>query len=255
MVETPLLTSVDGDILLLVLNRPQVRNAVNADLARAVSRSLDEFDARDELRVAVITGAGGTFCAGMDLRAFAAGESARVGDHGFMGLTNRRVAKPLVAAVEGAAMGGGFEVALACDLLVCARSARFGLSEVKRGLAATGGGLLRLPRRVPWNLAMEMALTGEPIDGQRASEIGLANRLTQPGEALRAAMELARLVARNAPLAVAASKEIMHRQQDWPADEAFDRQAPWDQQLKGSEDAREGARAFVEKRVAVWTGR
>jgi enoyl-CoA hydratase len=254
-IETPLLTSVDGDILLLVLNRPQVRNAVNADLAHAVSRALNEFDACADLRVAVITGAGGTFCAGMDLRAFAAGESARVGNHGFMGLTNRQLAKPLIAAVEGAAMGGGFEVALACDLLVCARSARLGLSEVKRGLAATGGGLLRLPRRVPWNLAMEMALTGEPIDGQRASDIGLANRLTEPGGALRQAMELARLVARNAPLAVAASKEIIHHQQDWPIDEAFERQDSWDQRLKASDDAREGARAFMEKRAAVWVGR
>ena len=245
----------DGGVAVVTLNRPAVRNAVDAAMARAVSGLLDRFENDAALSVCVITGAAATFCAGMDLKAFARGESARFGDDGFLGFTGRRLRKPVIAAVEGAALGGGLETALACDLVVCAENARLGLSEVRRGLIAAGGGLLALPRKVPLNLAMEMALTGEPIDGRRACEIGLANRATAPGEALAVAREMAGLIARNAPLAVAASKQILLDQQDWPRADARALQAPLADAIRRSQDAAEGARAFAEKRPPVWRGR
>ena len=244
----------DG-VLVITMNRPEARNAVNAALAHAVADALDQLESRDDLRVGILTGAGGTFCAGMDLKAFLRGESPRVASRGFLGLIEHTLVKPLIAAVEGYALAGGLEAALACDLVVAARDARFGISEVKRGLAATGGGLYRLPRKIPINIAMEMALTGEPIDGERAAALGLVNRLTAPGDALDEARRLAATIVANAPLSVAASKRVVIAQQDWQLDEMVSRQDEIAGHLLRSEDAREGAAAFAEKRPPRWRGR
>src|SRR5881227_3296337 len=185
------LSEAAAGILTITLNRPTARNAVNRQLAEGVAAALEALDADDDLRVGVITGAGGTFCSGMDLKAFAAGERPIVAGRGFAGIAQHAARKPLIAAVEGYALAGGFEVALACDLIVAARDARFGIPEVKRSLVAAGGALLRLTKRIPYHLAMELALTGEPIGAERAHAIGIVNRLAEPGAALDAALELA----------------------------------------------------------------
>jgi enoyl-CoA hydratase len=242
-------------ILVMTLNRPDQRNAVNAALAAGLAAGLDTLDADDALSIGVITGAGKGFCAGMDLKAFVAGESPHVPGRGFAGIAERSAAKPLIAAVEGFAVAGGLEVALACDLIVAARGARLGIPEVKRGLVAAAGGLLRLPRVLPRNIAMELALTGDPIVAERAAELGLVNRLTEPGEALATALELAATIAQNGPLALAASKRILTEAVDWPEAEFFNRQAEISGPVLASEDAREGATAFAEKRPAEWKGR
>jgi enoyl-CoA hydratase len=242
-------------VLVITLNRPDQRNAINAAVAQGIAASLDELDANTELSVGVLTGAGKGFCAGMDLKAFVAGELPHVGDRGFAGITRRAAVKPLIAAIEGFALAGGLEVALACDLIVAAEGAKLGIPEVKRSLIAAGGGLLRLPRTLPRNIAMEMALTGEPISAERGYELGLVNRLTEPRGALQAALELAEQIAQNAPLALAGSKRILQESVDWPEAEFFARQEPIVQAVRSSEDAREGATAFAEKRAPVWKGR
>jgi enoyl-CoA hydratase len=245
----------DGDVLVITIERPEARNAINLAVAEGIAAATDRLDADDDLRVGILTGAGGTFCAGMDLKAFVAGERPHVGDRGFAGIVQRPPRKPMVAAVEGWALAGGFEIALACDVIVAARDARFGIPEVKRGLVAAAGALLRLPRRIPYHLAMELALTGDPIGAERAHAIGIVSRLAEPGEALASARELAATIARNGPLALDASKRIVSAAADWPADEAWDRQAEIADPVLASEDAREGARAFAEKRDPVWRGR
>ena len=245
--------AADG-ALVVTIDRPQARNAVDAAVAEGIAAALDRLDADDTLRVGIVTGAGGTFCAGMDLKAFVRGERPWAGDRGFAGITQRAARKPLIAAVEGYALAGGFEVALSCDLIVAARDARFGIPEVKRGLVAAAGGLFRLPRRIPYHLAMELALTGEPIDAGRAYEIGIVNRLAGSGGALDAARELAAAISRNGPLAVAASKQVVQRAADWTEDEAWARQGAITEPVFGSQDAQEGARAFAEKREPRWTG-
>jgi enoyl-CoA hydratase len=245
----------EGELLVITISRPEARNAVNAAVASGIAGALDELDGDEALRAGVLTGAGGTFCAGMDLKAFVAGERPFVGDRGFAGIVRRPPVKPLVAAVEGWALAGGFEVALACDLIVASREARFGIPEVKRGLVAAGGGLLRLPSRIPYHLAMELALTGEPIDAERAHVAGLVSRVTESGQALDGARSLARAVAANGPLAVAASKRILAEAPGWPAGERWERQAEITDPVFASEDAREGATAFAEKRPPVWRGR
>ena len=246
---------VDGEILVIAIERPEARNAVNAAVAAGIAAALDTLDGDDGLRAGVLTGAGGTFCAGMDLKAFVTGERPFHEDRGFAGIVRRPPVKPLVAAVEGWALAGGFEVALACDLIVASREARFGIPEVKRGLVAAGGGLLRLPSRIPYHLAMELALTGEPIGAERAHAAGLVSRLTDPGGALAGARELAGALAANGPLAVAASKRILVEAPGWPAGERWERQAEITDPVFASEDAREGATAFTEKRAPVWRGR
>jgi enoyl-CoA hydratase/carnithine racemase len=204
----------------------------------------------------VITGADGVFCAGMDLKALTAtGERPISRTRGAFGIVDQPPSKPLIAAVEGPALGGGFELALACDAVVAAHDATFGLPEVSRGLVAAAGGVLRLPQRIPRNVAMELVITGAPISAWRAHQLGFVNRLAAPGLALRVAEDLARLVAANAPLAVTTAKRIVDESQDWPAGEAFARQAPLVQAIRDSEDAHEGARAFVEKRSPIWQGR
>jgi enoyl-CoA hydratase len=244
----------DG-VLTITLNRPQARNAINTATATAVAVALAELDGSAELSVAVLTGAGGTFCAGMDLKAFLAGERPSVPGGGFAGFVERPPAKPIIAAVEGAAVAGGFEIALACDLIVAAENARFGLPEVKRGLVAAGGGLLRLSRHVPYHLAVEWALTGDYVSAAQARAAGLVSRVTAPGETLATATELARRIAGNGPLALAATKRILAECHDWPAAEAFDRQREITEPVRGSQDAREGSRAFIEKRAPQWQGR
>jgi enoyl-CoA hydratase len=252
---TPVRAEPEGEVLVVTIDRPEARNAVNLAVAEGIAAALDRLDEDEALRAGILTGAGGTFCAGMDLKAFVAGERPYVGDRGFAGITQRAARKPLIAAVEGWALAGGFEVALSCDLIVAARDARFGIPEVKRGLVAAGGALLRLPRRIPYHLAMELALTGEPIGAERAAELGIVSRLTQSGEALAGAHELAALIARNGPLAIDATKRIVEASADWTAGEAWERQGEIAGPVFGSEDAREGATAFAEKRDPVWRGR
>jgi enoyl-CoA hydratase/carnithine racemase len=241
----------DGEVLLVTIDRPEARNAVNLAVAEGIAAALERLDGEEALRVGVLTGAGGTFCAGMDLKAFVAGERPHVAGRGFAGIVQGPPRKPLIAAVEGWAVAGGFEIALACDLIVAARDARFGIPEVKRSLVAAGGALIRLPRRIPYHLAMELALTGDPIAAERAHDLGLVSRLAEPGGAVAAARELAATIAANGPLAVDATKRILL------ADEAdaWERQAEIAGPVFASEDAREGARAFAEKRPPVWRGR
>jgi enoyl-CoA hydratase len=242
-------------VLLITINRPDARNAVNAAVATGIAAAMDELDTDGELTLGILTGAGTGFCAGMDLKAFVAGESAWAGDRGFAGITQRGSVKPLIAAIEGFAVAGGLEIALACDLIVAARGARLGIPEVKRSLVAAGGGLLRLPRVLPRGIAMELALTGDPITAERGYELGLVNRLVEPGESLAAALELAGQIAPNAPLALAASKRILNESVDWTDADFWARQGEIVGPVMSSEDAREGATAFAEKRPPVWTGR
>jgi enoyl-CoA hydratase len=250
-----LLVERRGGVLVLTLNRPEVRNAIDTETAWAISAALDLLDDDPAMVAGVLTGVGGTFCAGMDLKAFLAGEKPSVGVRGFAGIVEQPPAKPLVAAVEGAAVAGGFEIALACDLIVAAEDARFGLPEVKRGLVAAGGGLLRLSRQVPFRLAMQWALTGEMVPAQEAARAGLVNRLVPPGTALDAALQLAESIAANGPLAVAATKRIMTECRGWPVDDEYERQRAISVPVRESADAREGALAFKEKRAPRWTGR
>ncbi|MFI7361440.1 crotonase/enoyl-CoA hydratase family protein [Streptomyces sp. NPDC050149] len=249
------LTSFEDGVAVITINRAEARNAVNRAVADAVAEAVDELDARDDLVVGVITGAGGTFCAGADLKALAAGERSGIPGRGFCGITETPPVKPLIAAVEGYALGGGTELALACDMIVAARTARFGLPETKRGLIAAGGGLVRLPRKIPYNIAMQYALTGEFIGAERGHELGLVNELTEQGEALSGALALAKAIAANGPLAVRASKGIVVDSADWSADEAWDRNRNACAPVFASADAKEGARAFAEKRAPVWGSR
>jgi enoyl-CoA hydratase len=218
--------------------------------------ALGELDADGDLRVGVITGTGKGFCAGMDLKAFAAtGARPWAGDRGFAGIVRRPADKPLIAAIEGFAVAGGLEIALACDLIVAARGAKLGVPEAKRSLVAAGGALRRLPRRLPFGIAVELVLTGDPITAERASELGLVNRLAEPGAALETALELADAIAANGPLAIAAAKAILAQQSSWSDAEFWDRQAELADPVMTSQDAREGARAFAEKREPRWQGR
>jgi enoyl-CoA hydratase len=255
MPDEPVLTERRHGVLLITLNRPEARNAVNLALAEGVAAALDALDADGDLAVGVITGAGTGFCAGMDLKAFVAGERPWVGDRGFAGIAQRAARKPLIAAIEGFAVAGGLEVALACDLIVAAREAKLGIPEVKRSLVAAGGALLRLPRSLPYNVAMELALTGNPITAERAAELGLVNRLAEPGGAVEEAMGLAGEIAVNAPLALVASKRILQEQWDWSAEQMWEAQSAISEPVFTSEDAREGATAFSEKRPPVWRGK
>jgi enoyl-CoA hydratase len=249
------LTERRENVLLITLNRPEVRNAVNGALAEALAAALDELDADDGLSVGVLTGAGGFFSAGMDLGAFVRGESAWFGDRGFAGITQRSARKPLIAAIEGFALAGGMEIALACDLIVAAKGARMGIPETKRSLVAAGGALLRMPRRMPYHVVMELALTGEPLPAERFHEHGLVNRLAEPGGAVEAAMELAAAMAANGPLALIATKQVLQEQYDWTSADMWDKQAAITGPVFLSEDAKEGSTAFKEKRAPVWKGR
>ena len=249
------LTERRDRILIITLNRPDQRNAVNEAVAQGIAAALDELDDDAGLSVGVLNGAGKGFCAGMDLKAFVAGERPHVEGRGFAGIVERPSEKPLVAAIEGFAVAGGLEVALACDLIVAARGARLAIPEVKRSLVAAGGALLRLPRALPRNVALELALTGDPIDADRAHQLGLVNRVAEPGEALEVALKLAEAIAANAPLALAATKRVIRDAPDWRDAEFFEHQREIIDPVFNSEDAREGAMAFAERREPVWKGR
>lgn len=254
-VGTAVLTERRGDVLVITINRPEVRNAINGAVAAGIAAAIDELDADEGLAVGVLTGAGGYFCAGMDLGAFVKGERPYVADRGFAGITQRAAEKPLIAAIEGFAVAGGMEVALSCDLIVAAEGAKLGIPEAKRSLVAAGGALLRLPRRMPYHAVMELALTGDPMPAERFHAFGVVNRLAAPGSAVDVALELAATIARNGPLAVAASKQIIERQQDWSLEDMWHEQGMIAGPVTMSEDAREGATAFKEKRDPVWKGR
>jgi enoyl-CoA hydratase len=249
------LTERRENVLLITLNRPEVRNAVNGALAEGLAGALEELDGDDSLSVGVLTGAGGFFSAGMDLGAFVRGESAWFGDRGFAGITQRSARKPLIAAIEGFALAGGMEIALACDLIVAAKGARMGIPETKRSLVAAGGALLRMPRRMPYHVVMELALTGEPLPAERFQEYGLVNRLAEPGEAVDVALELAGALAANGPLALIATKQVLQEQFDWTSSEMWEKQGTITGPVFASEDAKEGSSAFKEKREPVWKGR
>jgi enoyl-CoA hydratase len=249
------LTERDGAILVITLNRPRARNAVNGAVARGVAAAVDELDGDPALAVGVLTGAGGSFCSGMDLKGFLTGDMPVFEDRGFAGITHAPPDKPIIAAVEGYALAGGCEITLACDLIVAARDAKFGLPEVKRSLVAGAGGLFRLPQRIPRSIAMEYALTGEFFSAEDAHAWGMVNRITDPGEALAGALTLARAITQNGPLAVRATKKIVRDGGDWPAEERWERQEELMRPVMSSADAREGATAFAEKRAPVWTGK
>jgi len=254
MSDEVLVEHADG-VTLITINRPQARNAVNQAVSMGVGAALEEFDSRPDLAVAVITGAGGTFCSGMDLKAFVAGENVVHPERGLAGITSRPPRKPIIAAVEGYALAGGCEIVLACDLVVAAEDAKFGIPEVKRGLVAGAGGLVRLPSRLPYAVAMKLALTGDLLTAKEAEHHGLVVELTPPGKALEAALALAAKIAANAPLALAATKEIIVSAPDWDSETALVRQQEIIEPILYSEDAREGATAFAEKRPPVWKGR
>jgi enoyl-CoA hydratase len=249
------LTERHHGVLTITINRPAQKNAINREVAIQLASALDLLDSDPTLSVGVLTGAGGTFSAGMDLKAFASGQTPILPDRGFGGLTRAVVRKPLIAAVEGWALGGGFEMALACDLIVAAQDAKFGLPEVKRGLIAGEGGVIRLPQRIPYHVAVKVLLTGEPLSAVDATQYGLVSELTASGSALAGAQELAQRIAANAPLALARIKAVLRETQGLNDTEAFKRQAENASSLLDTDDAHEGALAFAEKRAPVWRGR
>src|SRR5213080_5362335 len=255
MNDQPVLTERRDNVLLITLNRPEARNAVNLALAEGVAAALDELDADGDLAVGVLTGAGKGFSAGMDLKAFVTGQRPWIGDRGFAGIVQRASRKPLIAAIEGFAVAGGLEVALACDLIVASKGAKLGIPEVKRSLVAAGGALLRLPQRLPYGIAMEMALTGDPMPAERLHDLGVVNRLAEPGGAVDAALALAAQITPNAPLALIASKQVLQDQRDWTQEEFWAKQGEITGPVFASQDAQEGAKAFAEKREPVWQGK
>ena len=243
-----------GAVLVMTINRPAQRNAVNRAVSLAMADALHLLDADSGLRVGIVTGAGGNFCSGMDLKAFVDGERPELEGRGFAGLTEAPPVKPLIAAVEGYALAGGCELALACDLIVAGADAAFGLPEVTRGLVAGSGGLVRLHERIPPAIALEYALTGGRMDATTAHRWGLVNRLVPAGAALETALALAETIAANAPLSVMASKRIMAEAPGWPLADRWERQRAMVEAVLASADAQEGARAFAEKRAPVWSG-
>ncbi|MFI5627742.1 crotonase/enoyl-CoA hydratase family protein [Nocardioides sp. NPDC051685] len=255
----PVLVERRGAVALITLNRPAAMNAINADLSRALGAAIAEFAADPDLRVAVLTGAGRAFCAGADLKELAAGRTVHDSDHperGFAGFVRHFVDKPVIAAINGFALGGGTEILLACDLAVMSSEARLGLPEVKRGLVAAAGGVLRLHRQIPPKLAAEAVFTGEPLDPATALRWGLVNSVVPPERVLEEALELAERIAANAPVAVRASKRMMMRSatgSDWEP-EMWEMNEAEFASVRDSQDAREGARAFADKRVPQWVG-
>ena len=248
------LTSEEDGILVVTINRPEAKNAMTKAAAEGIAAAMDRLDSDDNLRVGILTGAGGTFCSGLHLKGFLRGESPSIEGRGFGGIVQKPPEKPLIAAVEGYALAGGLELMIACDLVVASTGAKFGIPEVKRGLIAAAGGVMMLPDQIPERIAMELALTGDFIDAARAYELGLINRITD-GEALAAAKELAASIVANGPLAVRVSKQVIKQSRGWPMDERYTRQTQLIAPVFISEDAREGAAAFAEKRAPNWKGK
>jgi enoyl-CoA hydratase len=248
-----ILTERQGRTLVITINRPEARNAFNTAVSQGLADAMDELDATAELSVAIVTGAGGNFCAGMDLKAFMAGEVPTIPGRG-IGFTEQPPRKPVIAAVEGYALAGGTEIVLATDLVVASKTAKFGIPEVKRGLVAAGGGLLRLPHRIPYQKALELALTGDSFTAEEAASWGFVNVLTEPGEALAGALALAERITKNGPLAVAVTKEVIVKSAEWSEAEMWKKQQELILPVFSSKDAMEGATAFAEKRAPNWTG-
>jgi len=244
-----------GHVEILTINRPEARNAINRATAIALGDALDACEGDDDVWVVVLTGAGDkAFSAGMDLKAFATGEFP-ITDKGFGGITQRDFPKPLIAAANGAALAGGFEILISCDMVVAADHAKFGIPEAARGLIAGGGGLIRLPKRIPLAVAYEMALTAEPIDAQRAYELGLVNRVVPGDQVLDEAVALAERIAKNAPLAVRTSKDVMKRSRELSEEACWELNTEAFGLIGRSADAMEGAVAFAEKRQPNWQGK
>ncbi len=247
-----------GHTEILTINRPEARNAINGAVSKAFAAAFDDVEADDDCWVAIVTGAGDkAFSAGMDLKAFAAGEAADImgANGGFGGIAQRDLSKPLIAAVNGSALAGGCEIMLSCDLVVAVEGATFGIPEVKRGLMAAAGALIRLPKRIPPAIALELALTGDPIDARRALELGLINRVVPAGSLMDEALALAETIAENAPLAVRASKRVMKQAGELPDAEGWRVNNAVVPEVFGSSDAMEGPIAFAEKRKPNWTGK
>jgi enoyl-CoA hydratase len=248
---------VDGHVAVITINRPEARNAVNGDVADGIEEAIDRLEGDDSLWLGILTGVPPVFCAGADLKEINAGNAGALNTKrgGFAGITSRERTKPIIAAVDGPALAGGTEICLSCDLIVASTTAKFGIPEVKRCLVAAGGGLFRLPRKIPFNIAMELTLTGDPIDAERAHHFGLVNYVTEPGQALERAKELARQIEANAPVAVRASRRVVL------AAAQEDESTGW--RLSGeafaeaitSEDSKEGLMAFIEKRPPNWAGK
>jgi enoyl-CoA hydratase len=255
MTAQAVVTKIENRLMLITINRPEAKNAINAAVAQGLADALIQLDADPDIRVGILTGAQNTFCAGMDLKAFIRGESPVVPGRGFGGMVEAPPRKPLIAAVEGYALAGGFELALTCDLIIAANGAKFGIPEVTRGLAAGGGGLLRLPRQMPYRIAMELALTGGSVSAEKLLSLGLINRVVADGTALEEATSIARLILENGPLGVEVSKAIISQSGDWTSQEMFRQQDAMMNRIATSEDAREGATAFAERRKPVWRGK
>ncbi|MDE2560922.1 MAG: crotonase/enoyl-CoA hydratase family protein [Sphingomonadales bacterium] len=253
MSDAEVLTEVDGNVLVVTINRPEAKNAMNKAAAEGISAAMDRLEADSGLRCAILTGAGGTFCSGMDLKGFLRGESPSIEGRGFGGLSQWTPKKPIIAAVDGYALAGGMELAMACDLIVASSTSKFGIPEAKRGLVAAAGGVMKLPRQIPPRIAMELALTGDFITAQRAYELGFVNRVVE-GSSIDEAKALAARIAENGPLALIASKAIVRESFDWSDEEMWDKQAAYIAPVFSSSDAREGAAAFAEKRKPNWKG-
>jgi enoyl-CoA hydratase len=248
------LTEVKDGVLIVTINRPEAKNAMTKAAAEGIAAAMDRLDSEDDLRVGILTGAGGTFCSGMDLKGFLRGESPSIEGRGFGGVVQAPPKKPLIAAVEGYALAGGLELMIACDLVVANAGAKFGIPEAKRGLVAAAGGVMLLPDQIPQRIAMELALTGDFIDAARAYDLGLINTVTE-GSALEGAMELAGRIAANGPLAVRVSKQVLKESRGWAMEDRYTNQGKLIAPVFVSEDAREGAAAFAEKRAPNWKGK